>query len=273
MFAARGIVMRHILSTFEIGSVLLPDNTVVTLEYLTTLAIAIRNAGAKYRDFRAEESVKEDIHSQAFREESSEMIDCIRQSGLYERRQMKTFGVEDDQDIFERLRSRLIDCNLKRRSRINHASQHSKKLRGSLPPMNRYIVPTKVDDASGASKRLDIPEVSPKIFMASAQVTDTGILMTTSPSKASTAPTSFDREDFKMPYPDNRDKELGTTVESPGSFVARKLTMEYPRPPKVAIGSRHFECPCCHLILPIDHIEENLWRYVSDLSIYMYMAH
>ncbi len=56
---------------------------VVALEYLTTIAVAVRNAGAKYRDVRAEELVKEDIHSEALRTETTEVVDSIRVSGLY----------------------------------------------------------------------------------------------------------------------------------------------------------------------------------------------
>ena len=133
--------------------------------------------------------------------------------------------------------------------------------------MSRNIFPRKFNDTFGGSKRLDINEVSPKISTVPLQVTDLDKAMTTTPSQASTAPTPVDREAFKLPYPINRGRGFASTVNTAGSFVARKLTLEYPRPPKVGIASSHFECSCCHLILSIDNIEENSWRYVLERSI------
>ena len=85
------------LSTFEFYSVLYSDDLVVTLEYLTTIAVAIRNAGAKFRDLRAGEFAEEDIHSEALRTETTEVVDSIRVSGLYKRGQVVSLKLPDNQ--------------------------------------------------------------------------------------------------------------------------------------------------------------------------------
>lgn len=232
------------------------------------IAVAIRNAGARYRDVRAEESVRENVDSEQFRIATTDFIDSFVVSGLYKLNGTVPESVPAHQKVPEYLRSRLVVSNMKRRNRIDYASRHSTKLRE-----RRTTFPSKANDTSGASKKLLLPKVSPNDTTEPPQVTELGRAMTIAPSQASTAPTPFNREDFELPSSINQGIELDVIVTPAGSFVAGKLTMEYPRPPKVSQGSSYFECSCCHLILSREHTKEDLWKYVLDPSIRMVMRY
>ena len=239
---------------------------VVTLEYLTTIAVAIRNAGAEHRVIRAEKPVEEDVHSVALRTVTTEIIHSFRISGLSlsKSRRRVLPNQADDPKLPAFLLSRIVECNVKRRNRIDYASRHSKKMEGNLPTTSGNILPAKVQDTSGASQRHDIPKVSPNIVTP--QATDPGRAATVAPSQASTAATSIDGEEFQIPPSIDRGKDLGTVTIDSGSSVAKKLMLEYPRPPKIGIDPSHFECSCCHLPLPIKYIVDAKWKYVPELS-------
>lgn len=240
------------------------NDIAATLEYLTTVAVAVRSAGAKYRDIRAEQFASNDSGSETLRKETTMMIDSIRISGLYKRGQTVSLDIPVDEKVPEYLCSRLTECNVKRRSRIEYASRHSKLMKKNLPIVARSMSSTTHDKIPDASDRMDKPGVAPNMAASPPQVADWEKATTIKTSQASTAPTPVNREDFTTNYPVDQHGERGTIVNTTGSFVASKLTMKYPRQPKIGKGLSHFECSCCHLLLSRDHHEANMWKYVSS---------
>jgi hypothetical protein len=237
----------------------LSQEVATTLEYLTSLAVAIRMSGTRHRDLRAEEFAKNDRRVASLREETLELLKSIRLSGLFRRAKDDAPDLTDTVEISEFLRDRLTECNAKRRSRFLYASHHDRTLGGKPASVaERRPSTKKARDTSGMKREPTQPAVPAHIAEAARQEMDRTQPTRTSPSLASSAPTPIDRAAW------NSQHEPSPSPKIAGSFVAAKLKMKYPPLPKVDLQAVNFQCPCCRLPVAIMCAEKNAWRSVTS---------
>jgi hypothetical protein len=230
-----------------------------TLSYLTTLAIAIRKAGSRYRDLRAEEFGKSHPDYQFRREETRDYIKSMKISGIFRQSRRTDERLIKHADVQTPVLERLVECNMNRWSRLVYAKRHDKILSG-IPGViaiqaarESHIIEPNVLEP------LKEPDLSPnELGDPTEQVKPETVV-----SKQSTAGTPIDRKAYQVPpylQPDNGPD--GPPLKLPGSFIAGKLSLKYPKPPKVIDGLEYFQCSCCRQPLPIEYAEKENWRFV-----------
>ena len=235
----------------------------MTLNYLTTLAIAIRKAGTRHRDVRAEQYGKKDPGYQSMREETGDLIKSIKISGLFRELKHTEETLTEQLDVQNSLLERLIDCNMNRWSRFMYAKHHDKNLSEDSAVVE--IRPT----TQPRIAQLDIPkhrtgpEVSLDHFQGPEEPSKWVEPEATTISKPSTTGTPIDREAYhEATQPSTESDSEPHSLRVAGSFVAGKIRLKYPPPPKAKGSSKHFKCSCCRQPLSIEFAEKETWRFV-----------
>jgi len=237
-------------------------NIELTLEYLTKLAISIRKSGTRHRDNRAEQFGKNDPNFQKTRAETYDFLKSIRLSGIYKEHQITKESLTSEVNFKTPVIERLVDCNMKRWSRFLYARHHDKTLSAipstEIPPNPENTVDTSADPNSS--------QILPEIPQSTEGVVETPTLRGpegTVFSKISTAATPIGKDPLEVTLaPVAEEPSDAPPPNAAGSFVAGRLRLKYPKPPKTEAAATHFQCSCCRQLLPIEFAEQDNWRFV-----------
>lgn len=240
----------------------LAKNVEVTLSYLTELAISIRKSGTRYRDSRAEQFGKNDSNFQKTRAETYDFLTSIRLSGIFKECQSTTESLAREVNFKTPVIERLVDCNMKRWNRFLYARHHDKTLSAVPSAENAPNLETRIDTGTDRTSGQILPEISQTI---SEGVVGTPTSMgpeATVISKLSTAATPIGKEALEVTLaPVIEDPSEAPAPNVAGSFVAGRLRLKYPKPPKTDASSKYFQCSCCRQLLPIEFAERENWRF------------
>jgi hypothetical protein len=245
----------------------------MTLDWLTRFAIEIRKTGIRYRDLRAEEYKKNGDQVSSLREDTRDLLDSIRLSGLFRKVKRTVLDPTQKMEIPNLLRDRIIECNANRRCRFLYAQDHDKKLRAGTLVVQKQTSLSRDHDKFEApnSNKLKETEIQPIASKAAPQTTNVPKSMVTMSSQPSTAATPLDRAVYAPPPPQSQDGALyPSSPGSEGTFVPGKLKMVYPSPPEVDYSSNFFQCPYCRQLVSRQTAEKDKWRYANSL---LYLAY
>jgi hypothetical protein len=241
----------------------LAHNVEMTLTYLTTLAISIRKSGTRYRDSRAEKFGKNNPDFQKMKAGTYDFLMSIRLSGIFKEHKSTTERSAEDINFKSPIIERLVDCNMKRWGRFLYARHHDKTLSAVPSSTNAQNFESQDTVNVDTSTSQIPPETSQTI---SERVGETSTLIeqeATIISKLSTMATPVEREALEGTLlPVETDISEVPTPNIAGSFVAGKLRLKYPPPPKIEASSKYFQCSCCRQLLPTEFAEQENWRFV-----------
>ena len=243
------------------------ENVVLTLSYLTTLAISIRRSGTQYRDLRAERFAESSHDFQTTKAEMYDFLLSIRLSGIFKEYRTTTEGFLGGVEFTNPVFQRLVDCNMKRWSKFRYARHHDKSLSAVPHESNTENVRTPdvlaMDTITGQTPPSVPQESSEAVGKTSASIEPEG----TTVSKLSTTATPIERGLLQTTLPAINESHSGSPMPHvAGSFVAGRLRLKYPQPPKVDASSKHFQCSCCRQLLPVEFAEQENWRFVLSQS-------
>lgn len=241
----------------------LAHNVETTLSYLTTLAVSIRKSGTRYRDRRAEQFGKNNPDFQKIKAGTYDFLMSTRLSGIFKEHKNTTECATEEINFKGPIFERLVDCNMKRWARFLYARHHDKTLSAVPPSPHAHNIESHDADKGDTNTSQIPPETSQTI---SAGIGETSTLIereATIISKLSTMATPVEREALEGTL---RPVDTGISeVPIPnvaGSFVAGKLRLKYPPPPKIEASSKYFQCSCCRQLLPTEIAEQESWRFV-----------
>lgn len=238
------------------------------LDWLARFASAIRQAGARHRDLRAEALWNGDARISSLRDDTRDLLKSIGLSGLFRAAKCTAADLTQKVELPKLLHDRIIESNVKRRSRFLYAEHHDQKLRAASVPMRKRALLLTEHDIHETPSQTNQPEIQPKTSEEAPRAMD--LPKSTVFSQPSTAGTPIDRAAY-VPPPQQLSDDVPyyPPTKSEGSFVTGKLEIVYPPPPRVDRSSNFFTCPCCRQLLSKKVAEKRRWRYAS-LSITCY---
>ena len=230
-----------------------------TLDWLTRFAIAIRKAGTRYRDIRAEDFAKKDPRILDLREETLNVLEYIRISFYLGKEVPMAVPDPPMSESLKRLHDRLVECNAKRRSRFLYAARHDRKLGVAPLPAQERTLPQKCPVPEPSNKPKEpLPQPASSVGASEAKQVSKSVIS----SQRSTAATRIDPAEYTPPSNQRPNDELYSSgPEIAGTFVTGKVKMIYPSPPKVDASSNFFQCPCCRQLVSREVTGKSLWRY------------
>jgi hypothetical protein len=231
------------------------DRVETIFDRLIRVSVTIRKSGFRHRLLRADKS-----------------FECYKVRDLYSQLCLVLYATKDSSETrLNKIQTRLIEANLRRRHRFQYAQTHSKHLSGT-PELMRgdrtlrrrpiyaetqflalswnlavffvFVLRTLLFDAMSQTSRAT---------SANRFYTDSITLEETSATKATDLP----RMD-NMRFP------------SAGALTIMSVTtalVEWPSPPRVQDGAAVFKCPCCCQTLPVMFASGDHWLYVKLLAL------
>ncbi|KAI1214232.1 uncharacterized protein F4807DRAFT_118455 [Annulohypoxylon truncatum] len=231
------------------------ESVVDSLDNLLRLCATIRKAGANFR-FQKADKLYNPSELSEFRQYLEAIIHArgFYKGGFDPKGQIP--GVSPSQE-------RLIEANLRRRSRFLYFQKHSEK----LAPNHERLLGTdsyqKIGKIGTKTPNVDTSCKAP-LAMGGTTSKETPSKPGSRIARTDTTATMLDTGFIPAPY------------QSPPSQVTSAVSkkVEYPKPPLRKDDLRSFKCPCCGQTLPATTYEKNNWKrhLIDDVQPYTCIA-